>query len=265
MMLKATEVLRRQHRLRSAAAALATVAGSCYLYDTNCRRKDEEGDDGGDTLPSRKPSNASQHILLRQALAGPLAPTTAAITTQCSIGGFLSGTNGGRSIFSSGAKSTPKRQSTLEKMHETATRSHVDDLYAVSWEKPIGIGMFGSVYKARHRETGELVAVKQISKQFTNDSTFQREMDLLLYLEETGGHPSICHLREHFVDNDDFYLVLDLVEGGELFEHLCWFGAYSEADAARVIRQTASALAFLHGACATVESNSNPNFLAALC
>jgi serine/threonine protein kinase len=32
-----------------------------------------------------------------------------------------------------------------------------------------------------------------------------------------------------------------------MFDHLCTHGAYSEADAARLIREVASALAFLHG------------------
>jgi len=42
-------------------------------------------------------------------------------------------------------------------------------------------------------------------------------------------------------------LILDLVEGGEMFDHLVDHGAYSEADAARLVREVASALDFLHG------------------
>ena len=42
-------------------------------------------------------------------------------------------------------------------------------------------------------------------------------------------------------------MILDLVEGGEMFDHLVDHGAYSEADAARLVREVASALDFLHG------------------
>lgn len=35
--------------------------------------------------------------------------------------------------------------------------------------------------------------------------------------------------------------------GGELFDHLVEQGAYSEHDAARLVREVASALSFLHG------------------
>ena len=40
---------------------------------------------------------------------------------------------------------------------------------------------------------------------------------------------------------------MDLVSGGEMFEHLINYGSYTEADAARLMREVASALAFLHG------------------
>jgi serine/threonine protein kinase len=50
-----------------------------------------------------------------------------------------------------------------------------------------------------------------------------------------------------YEDAQHYYLILDLVSGGEMFEHLINFGAFSEADAARVMHEIASALAFLHG------------------
>lgn len=50
-----------------------------------------------------------------------------------------------------------------------------------------------------------------------------------------------------YEDATHFYMILDLVSGGEMFEHLINYGAYSEADAARLTHEVASALAFLHG------------------
>lgn len=50
-----------------------------------------------------------------------------------------------------------------------------------------------------------------------------------------------------YEDYSHFYLVMDLISGGEMFDHLANDGAYSEADAARLIFEIASALAFLHG------------------
>ena len=72
-------------------------------------------------------------------------------------------------------------------------------------------------------------------------------MNALLHIRAHGGHPNICMLRENFDEEDDYLLVLDLVDGGEMFEHLIEHGAYSEADASRLLRQVASALDFIHG------------------
>ena len=89
--------------------------------------------------------------------------------------------------------------------------------------------------------------MKKIGKKFTNDVSFQREMNALMHIRNNGGHPNICSLRENFSEGDNYILVLDLVSGGEMFDHLVNQGAYSEADAARLVREMASALAFLHG------------------
>ncbi len=53
--------------------------------------------------------------------------------------------------------------------------------------------------------------------------------------------------RDIYEDYSHYYLVLDLISGGEMFDHLINDGPFSEADAARLIRETASALMFLHG------------------
>eukprot|EP00546_Thalassionema_frauenfeldii_P002560 CAMPEP_0178938308 /NCGR_PEP_ID=MMETSP0786-20121207/26258_1 /TAXON_ID=186022 /ORGANISM="Thalassionema frauenfeldii, Strain CCMP 1798" /LENGTH=701 /DNA_ID=CAMNT_0020617011 /DNA_START=637 /DNA_END=2743 /DNA_ORIENTATION=- len=75
----------------------------------------------------------------------------------------------------------------------------------------------------------------------------QEETDALLRIYDNGGHPNISGLLDMYEDYSHFYLILDLVSGGEMFEHLINYGAYSEADAARLMYEIASALAFLHG------------------
>lgn len=53
-------------------------------------------------------------------------------------------------------------------------------------------------------------------------------------------------MREIFEDESYYYLVLELVSGGELFEHLIRNGAYSEQTAAAILRDLAAALRFVH-------------------
>ena len=49
-----------------------------------------------------------------------------------------------------------------------------------------------------------------------------------------------------YEDEDNYWLAMELIEGGELFEHLIHSGAYSEAKAAVFLRQFAEALSFVH-------------------
>lgn len=119
--------------------------------------------------------------------------------------------------------------------------------YNVDWMTVLGEGAYGSVHPARLAATGEKVALKKISKRYTDTSSFCRETNALLRIYNNGGHPNISGLRDMYEDNDHYYLVTDLVSGGEMFDHLIEYGAYSEADAARLMAEVASALAFLHG------------------
>ena len=141
-----------------------------------------------------------------------------------------------------------QRQSTIRKLNENSqpVRS-LRAKYNVSWSRPIGEGAFSTVYTATNYSTNEKVAVKKISKRFTDSDAFQNEIDALLRLQENGGHPHICSLNESYEDGKNFYLVLDRINGGEMFDHLIKLGAYSEADAARLVREAADALCFIHG------------------
>lgn len=124
---------------------------------------------------------------------------------------------------------------------------NLSDKYNVDWKTCLGEGAYGSVHPARHATTGEKVALKKITKRYTDTSSFCRETDALLRIYNNGGHPNISGLRDMYEDHDHYYLVMDLVAGGEMFDHLIHYGAYSEADAAMLMREVASALAFLHG------------------
>lgn len=124
---------------------------------------------------------------------------------------------------------------------------NLNDKYKVEWDQVMGEGAYGSVHPARVAATGTKVALKKISRRYTTSSAFRTETEALLRIFDNGGHPNISGLRDIYEDSTYYYLILDLVTGGEMFDHLITFGAYSEADAARLMHELASALAFLHG------------------
>lgn len=134
----------------------------------------------------------------------------------------------------------------LHRMRSFRARD-MSEKYRVDWKTVLGEGAYGCVHPARLRATGEKVALKKMRKRYTNTSSFRTETDALLRIYDNGGHPNVAGLRDMYEDFSHFYLVMDLVSGGELFEHLIQYGSYSEADAARLVQEIASALAFLHG------------------
>jgi len=133
----------------------------------------------------------------------------------------------------------------LHRMRSTRAR-HLGEKYKVDWNTCLGEGAYAQVFPGK-TERGEKVAIKRILKKYTNSSSFRTETNALLRIYDNGGHPNISGLRDMYEDDDHFYLVMDLVCGGEMFDHLINYGAYSEADASRLIHEIASALTFLHG------------------
>ena len=73
-------------------------------------------------------------------------------------------------------------------------------------------------------------------------------------------HPNVLSLIDVFDDRQHVHLVVDLCEGGELFERIINAGKFSEVDAAAVVRQVASGLHALHG-CGVVHRDLKPENL----
>ena len=120
-------------------------------------------------------------------------------------------------------------------------RLQLSDVYEVM--EVLGHGHFATVRRGVHKETGEAVAIKAIEKGRTDVSAIRREVAIL---QKVGSHPNIVALRDVFETDDEWYLVMELVTGGELFEKLVKQGPYSEKDAARLMRQMAEAIGWLH-------------------
>ena len=58
------------------------------------------------------------------------------------------------------------------------------------------------------------------------------------------SHPNIIKLYEVHESAEYVHLVLEYVKGGELFEHIQHKGTYTEADAAKFMRQLVDAIAY---------------------
>lgn len=115
-------------------------------------------------------------------------------------------------------------------------------------EKELGTGAFSTVVLATSKAEGaQKVAVKCIRK--TPDlkkedvDSLHEEVAVLRSVE----HPNIVKLHDFFEEKKMYYMVIELMEGGELFERIVKKTFYNEMDARGLVRILLDALAYLHG------------------
>lgn len=115
-------------------------------------------------------------------------------------------------------------------------------------ETELGVGLYGTVRKCRHRESGEWCAVKSIKKKkVTEIETLKREITILQQVK----HPNIITLLDVYEDERYLHLVTELCTGGELFDRIIdkfesEEGHYAEFEAAKLIRDVVDAIKYCH-------------------
>jgi len=88
--------------------------------------------------------------------------------------------------------------------------------------------------------------VKQISRSKMRWSGRDTLMDEISNLEKLREAPNIVQLHEYFLDERLGYLVLELLPGKPLFQHLIQKGTFTEEEARSSCRCLLDALAYMH-------------------
>lgn len=112
------------------------------------------------------------------------------------------------------------------------------------FEKRLGDGAFGKVWRVRHIATQKQYAVKEVPKDKVMKMLpqFKREVFIMYQL----NHPHIVKLHSHFEDETSFYLIMELSEGGNLFHKLYREKQFYEQLAAQYFREVVLAVEYLH-------------------
>lgn len=127
-------------------------------------------------------------------------------------------------------------------VHEKNQR--VDDAYYFI-KPPIGSGLFGAVYKAKHKKSGVIRAIKRIKKDHVNAANLHSLLNDVEILKKLD-HPNIIKVYEFYQDEAAYYVVTDLCTGGELFDTILKEKVFTESRAAEYMRQILSAIAYCH-------------------
>uniref|UniRef100_A0A671LC87 Ribosomal protein S6 kinase n=1 Tax=Sinocyclocheilus anshuiensis TaxID=1608454 RepID=A0A671LC87_9TELE len=108
-------------------------------------------------------------------------------------------------------------------------------------ENALGEGSFSICRQCTHKKTGQKYAVKIVSKRM--EALTQKEIAALKLCD---GHPNIVKLYEIYHDQLHTYLVLELLQGGELLERIRRKQHFSETEASRIMRRLVSAVSHMH-------------------
>jgi len=110
-------------------------------------------------------------------------------------------------------------------------------------EKQIGAGGMGAVYLAVDQRFESYVAIKEtFYKEDELGVAFEREARLLNGLR----HPNLPHVSDHFTESNGHFLVMQFIEGEDLFEILKREGAFPLPDVLGWTNGLLDALDYLH-------------------
>lgn len=112
----------------------------------------------------------------------------------------------------------------------------------------LGVGSTSTVHRCINRKTDFHCACKVIDKNSMEErfvgmlDQFQTEVHALRRLQ----HPNIIQLYDVYTTDQRIYIIMELMEGGELFDYVVQKGTLNEEEASRIVRKVTSALVYMH-------------------
>ncbi|KAI9101590.1 hypothetical protein K1719_023834 [Acacia pycnantha] len=128
-------------------------------------------------------------------------------------------------------------------IHSSKDRTTIDDFEII---KPISRGAFGRVFLAKKRITGDLFAIKVLKKadmiRKNAVESILAERDILI----TVRNPFVVRFFYSFTCSENLYLVMEYLNGGDLYSLLRNLGCLDEEVARVYIAEVVLALEYLH-------------------
>ncbi|KAF9664728.1 hypothetical protein SADUNF_Sadunf16G0048300 [Salix dunnii] len=125
------------------------------------------------------------------------------------------------------------------------TGKEIEQRYELGRE--LGRGEFGITYLCIDKETGENLACKSISKKKLRTAVdiedVRREVEIMKHMPQ---HPNLVTLKDTYEDDNAVHLVMELCEGGELFDRIVARGHYTERAAASVTKTIVEVVQICH-------------------
>jgi len=113
--------------------------------------------------------------------------------------------------------------------------------------KEIGRGGMAIVYSARDRLLERVVALKMLRPEYSSDSEFKEKFRQEARAVAKLSHPNVVSIYDIVTDENNIYLVMEIVKGETLKDIIKRRGKLSIAEALEFARQIAAALSVAHG------------------
>ena len=132
-----------------------------------------------------------------------------------------------------GAKRTLKREGKIE------------DFYIIEENEILGEGASAVVRKGIKKDNGETYAIKIIDKEQMGEVEIENlynELKIMSLID----HPNIVRVYEYYECHGVVFIVMELMQGGELFDRIVEYEHYTEKQAAEAFRPIVDAVRYCH-------------------
>lgn len=113
--------------------------------------------------------------------------------------------------------------------------------------RELGRGQFGVTYLCIQKSSGQKYACKSISKKKlvtkSDKDDMRKEIQIMQHL---SGQANIVEFKGAYEDKQSVHLVMEVCEGGELFDRIIAKGHYSERAAASICRSIVNVVHVCH-------------------
>ena len=111
----------------------------------------------------------------------------------------------------------------------------------------LGSGNFGEVLKVQHKTSKNYRAVKVLNKakvkKYDDPNNLLAEIEILKKID----HPNIMKIYEFYQDSKNYYIIMELIKGKELFDYIVEEeNKFSEVEIASIMKQILGAVTYAH-------------------
>lgn len=145
------------------------------------------------------------------------------------------------------ARSKRMRDQWIRSLRVASRHINFDDKYEIL--EAIGRGRFSQVHLCRHLQ-GEKGEEKDRAVKITDKKLMsEKEIELLrteIAVLRLVKHPNLIRLYDVFETQEAIFLVMELVTGGELYEHIVGRARFTESECYNVVRPLLTGISYLH-------------------